>query len=191
MLLIVDDIQAGCGRTGSFFSFEPAGIDPDIVCLSKSISGFGLPMSLALVKQQYDVLAPGQHSGTFRGNNAAFVTATETLEQYWRDDALMREVEDKSRLVASELATIAATYPQLVIGVRGRGLMQGLVFRDGGLSRRTRERCFGQGLIIETCGIADEVVKVLCPLTIPERDLRAGLEILAGAVEWVLRNLRQ
>lgn len=189
MLLIVDDIQAGCGRTGSFFSFEPAGIDPDIVCLSKSISGFGLPMSLALVKPRYDVLEPGQHSGTFRGNNAAFVTATEALEQYWRDDALMREVEIKSRLVASELATIVATYPQHIIGVRGRGLMQGLVFCNGELSRRTREQCFGQGLIIETCGISDEVIKVFCPLTIPGPDLRTGLKILSDAVKWVLGNL--
>lgn len=189
MLLIVDDIQAGCGRTGSFFSFEPSGIEPDIVCLSKSISGFGLPMSLALVKPQYDVLEPGQHSGTFRGNNAAFVTATQALEQYWRDDALMLEVAIKSQLIASELASLAAAYPQHMVGVRGRGLMQGLVFRHGELARRTRERCFGQGLIAETCGISDEVIKVFCPLTISEPDLRTGLSILSDAVEWVLGNL--
>jgi diaminobutyrate-2-oxoglutarate transaminase len=189
MLLIVDDIQAGCGRTGSFFSFEPAGIEPDIICLSKSLSGYGLPMSLALVKPQYDVLKPGQHSGTFRGNNAAFVTATEALEQYWRDDALMDEVEIKSRQVTSALATIVAAYPQHLIGVRGRGLMQGLVFRHGELSCRTRERCFGQGLIIETCGSSDDVIKVLCPLTIPGPDLRTGLKILSDAVDWALGNL--
>lgn len=191
MLLIVDDIQAGCGRTGSFFSFEPARLDPDIVCLSKSISGFGLPMSLALVKPQYDVLEPGQHSGTFRGNNAAFVTATATLEQYWRSDALMREVAGKARQVALALAAVAAAHPCLVVGVRGRGLMQGLVFRDGELSRRVRGRCFEQGLIIETCGIADEVTKVFCPLTIPAAELRAGLAIFSGAVEWVSRNGRE
>lgn len=190
MLLIVDDIQAGCGRTGSFFSFEPAGIDPDIVCLSKSISGYGLPMSLALVKPQYDVLAPGQHSGTFRGHNAAFVTATETLEHYWRDDALMRAVAEKSQQVAAALSAIAAAHPQDAIGVRGRGLMQGLAFRDGDLSRRVRERCFAQGLIIETCGISHEVIKVFCPLTIPAQDLHTGLEILSAAVEWALRNRR-
>ena len=80
MLLIVDDIQVGCGRTGTFFSFEAAGIRPDIITLSKSLSGFGLPMSLVLMKPELDVWKPGAHSGTFRGNNLAFVTATQALE---------------------------------------------------------------------------------------------------------------
>src|SRR3546814_14344132 len=73
ILLIIDDIQVGCGRTGPFFSFEEMGIDPDIVTLSKSISGSGLPMPLVLIKPAPDVWAPGEHNGTFRGNNAAFV----------------------------------------------------------------------------------------------------------------------
>ncbi|HAP93692.1 MAG TPA: diaminobutyrate--2-oxoglutarate transaminase, partial [Desulfotomaculum sp.] len=85
ILLIVDDIQAGCGRTGPFFSFEPAGIKPDIVCLSKSISGCGLPLALTLIDPEFDIWAPGEHNGTFRGNNLAFVTATEALT-YWEDD---------------------------------------------------------------------------------------------------------
>ena len=76
ILLIVDDVQAGCGRTGTFFSFEEAGFTPDIVCVSKSISGFGLPMALTLFRPELDVWAPGEHNGTFRGNNLAFVTAT-------------------------------------------------------------------------------------------------------------------
>ena len=87
VLLIVDDIQAGCGRTGTFFSFEPAGIQPDLVCLSKSISGSGLPMSLTLIRPDLDIWSPGEHNGTFRGNNAAFVTATEALS-WWADQAL-------------------------------------------------------------------------------------------------------
>ena len=85
MLLIVDDIQMGCGRTGAFFSFEEAGITPDIVTLSKSISGYGLPMSLCLFKPELDIWEPGEHNGTFRGNNPAFVTATAALDTYWAD----------------------------------------------------------------------------------------------------------
>ena len=84
VLLIVDDIQAGCGRTGTFFSFEPAGIEPDIICLSKSISGSGLPMSLTLIRPDLDIWSPGEHNGTFRGNNEAFVTATEALNWWVR-----------------------------------------------------------------------------------------------------------
>ncbi|MFC8586505.1 aspartate aminotransferase family protein, partial [Streptomyces sp. NPDC057217] len=76
MLLIVDDVQMGCGRTGDFFSFEEAGITPDIVTLSKSISGYGLPMALCLFRPELDLWEPGEHNGTFRGNNPAFVTAT-------------------------------------------------------------------------------------------------------------------
>lgn len=75
ILLIVDDIQAGNGRTGEFFSFEFAGIKPDIVTVSKSLSGYGLPMALVLFKPELDVWGPGEHNGTFRGNNMAFVTA--------------------------------------------------------------------------------------------------------------------
>src|SRR5699024_8669135 len=76
ILLIVDDIQAGCGRTGTFFSFEKAGIKPDIVCLSKSIGGYGLPMAITLFTEELDIWSPGEHNGTFRGNNLAFIAAT-------------------------------------------------------------------------------------------------------------------
>src|SRR5690606_37322762 len=87
VLLIVDDIQVGCGRTGTFFSFEEAGITPDIICLSKSLSGYGLPLALVLMKPEHDVWAPGEHNGTFRGHNPAFVTAATALD-YWRDTQL-------------------------------------------------------------------------------------------------------
>ena len=79
----------GCGRTGSFFSFEEIGISPDIITLSKSLSGFGLPFSLVLIKPELDRWKPGQHSGTFRGPNLAFVTAKAALDIYWQDDSLV------------------------------------------------------------------------------------------------------
>lgn len=85
ILLIVDDIQAGCGRSGHFFSFETAEINPDIVTLSKSLSGFGLPMSLVLFKPELDIWRSGQHNGTFRGHNLAFVTATKAIQHFWAD----------------------------------------------------------------------------------------------------------
>ncbi len=86
IILIVDDIQAGVGRTGTFFSFEPAGIKPDVITLSKSLSGYGLPMALVVLKRELDVWKPGEHNGTFRGNNHAFVTATASIEHYWATD---------------------------------------------------------------------------------------------------------
>src|SRR3546814_7644 len=111
MLLIVDDIQVGCGRTGNFFSFEAAGIKPDIITLSKSLSGFGLPMSLVLFRPELDIWKPGAHSGTFRGNNLAFATAAQALDSYWSDGTLAGETVRKERLVRDWLENLVHSYP--------------------------------------------------------------------------------
>jgi diaminobutyrate-2-oxoglutarate transaminase len=179
-LLIIDDIQAGCGRTGSFFSFEPFGIEPDIVVLSKSLSGFGLPLSLVLIRPDCDQWLPGEHNGTFRGNNLAFVTAAIALEKFWSDDALMRDVERRSRLVAEAFKTMASYVP----GARpkGRGMMQGLDVGDGALASSVSKRCYADGLIIETAGPRGQVLKVLAPLTTPDAVLAEGLSIVDAAM---------
>lgn len=182
LLLIVDDIQVGCGRTGRFFSFEEAGLDPDIVCLSKSLSGLGLPMSLVLVKPECDRLAPGEHSGTFRGFNPAFVTATEAL-RFWRNDGLTREVARKGAIVQDALAEIAGRYQEIACPpARGRGLIQGLPTVSAAVARRVTGEAFERGLILETCGPEHAVLKILCPLTIADDDLAQGLAILDAAV---------
>src|SRR5690606_12136761 len=82
IVLIIDDIQVGCGRTGNFFSFERANIKPDIVLLSKSLSGYGLPLSLVLLDPTIDVWNPGEHNGTFRANNLSLCAAAEALN-FW------------------------------------------------------------------------------------------------------------
>jgi len=181
ILLIVDDIQAGCGRTGSFFSFEPAGIDPDIICLSKSISGYGLPLALVLVKPAYDCFSPGEHNGTFRGNNLAFVTGAEAL-RFWETDAFAQGIRAKGRVVRAALEGIVREYPELCGKVRGKGLMQGVAVGPGGLAERICRVGFERGLIMETSGPESEVFKVMPPLVIEEAELRRGLEILEEAV---------
>ncbi len=113
ILLILDEIQAGCGRTGTFFSFERAGIQPDLICLAKSISGYGLPMSLVLIKPELDVWQPGEHNGTFRGNNLAFVAATHAL-QYWENHSFIETLTEQSELVAETLAHWQARWPQMI-----------------------------------------------------------------------------
>ncbi|MFK4730452.1 diaminobutyrate--2-oxoglutarate transaminase [Agromyces mediolanus] len=179
ILLILDEIQAGVGRTGTFFAFEAANIVPDLVTVSKSISGSGLPMSLVLLRPEVDVWQPGAHTGTFRGNNLAFVTARVALERYWADDAFTREVARKSALLRSELEAIAAEHPELEFGVRGRGLMYGLVCElDRGLAGRISKAAFARGLVIETSGAHDEVLKFLPALTISDDELRRGLDIV-------------
>ena len=181
MLLIVDDIQAGCGRTGTFFSFEPAGIRPDIVTLSKSLSGDGIPFAVTVFPPELACWKPGEHSGTFRGNNPAFVPATAALEHYWQDDTFAEQVRGKAKLVAERLAAIAASCPPGRVVPRGRGMVQGLSCIDGKLAGDIARRCFRTGLVIETSGAEDQVVKCLPPLTTPDDILREGLDILGDA----------
>lgn len=185
-LLIVDDIQVGCGRTGPFFSFEPAGLEPDIVCLSKSLSGYGLPMALVLLKPEHDAWEPGEHNGTFRGHNLAFVTATETLESYWRDDTLEREVEQKAERVASRLRMMVEANPQVSAEVRGRGLIQGIAFDDTELAGEISRQAFERGLVIETAGVEGQVLKLLPPLTIDDQALDQGLDIIEESLGAVI-----
>ncbi|GAB3605118.1 diaminobutyrate--2-oxoglutarate transaminase [Conyzicola nivalis] len=187
IVLIVDDIQVGSGRTGEFFSFESSGIVPDIVTLSKSLSGYGLPMSLVLLKRDLDVLKTGSHSGTFRGNNMAFVCATVALEEYWADDALTREVHRKEALVNARLAEIAALYPQAQLEVRGRGFIFGFASTAmPELAQAIAAEAFTRGLVVEVSGPVDEVLKLLPALVIDDETLNRGLDIIAASVEAVL-----
>ena len=188
VLMIVDDIQAGCGRTGSFFSFERAGIRPDIVTLSKALSGYGLPFAVTLIRKQYDQWKPGQHNGTFRGNNHAFVTAAAALRKYWADTSFADSVRNKAQILGDALAAIAVDFPAVVAERKGFGMMQGIACHDGQLAEAITRRAFERALIIETSGADSEVVKCLCPLTISEQDLRKGLDILADCVRDVSRR---
>jgi len=185
ILLIVDDIQAGCGRTGGFFSFERAGVYPDIVCLSKSIGGIGLPLAMVLMKPEIDRWEPGEHNGTFRGNNLAFVAATAALE-YWKTDSLETEIGRKANAVTERLTGIATIAGANAARVKGLGLLQGIAWDRPGVSGRIAETAFRNGLVIETCGAGDEVLKVSPPLTIDDEGLDEGLDILERSVETVL-----
>ena len=184
ILLIVDDVQAGCGRTGSFFSFESAGITPDIVCLSKSISGYGLPMALTLFSPELDVWAPGEHNGTFRGHNPAFVTATAALRRYWaNDDFQQGHLTKVIDMVQDALTKIAIEVEGT--SVKGRGLLTGLRFNDTDAAGKIAAKAFEKGLLMETSGPEDEVVKLMPALTIELDVLERGLNILTDCVSEV------
>ncbi len=186
--LIWDDIQAGCGRTGTFFSFDGLDVEPDFVCLSKSLSGYGLPLSIVLVAPECDAFAPGEHNGTFRGNNHAFVTATAALETFWRDDAFAADVRDKAAHLAQRLSDIAAKVPGLRPGLRGRGLMQGVALAGEGTAEAVAAAAFERGLIMETSGAHDEVAKFLPPLTLTRGELDRGLDVFEAALLAVARE---
>lgn len=185
IVLILDDIQAGCGRTGSFFSFERAALSPDIVCLSKSISGTGLPLALLLLKPHIDVWEPGEHNGTFRSNNLALVTARIALN-FWTTDALSIEIEKKAAHARAVLQRFVTQYPHTGATVRGIGLIQGLEWSDPTIAFAVAQAAFQEGLLIETCGKSGQVLKFLPSLMISESQITEGLEILERAIKKVL-----
>ncbi len=187
MMLIVDDIQVGCGRTGPFFSFEEVGIEPDMICLSKSLSGYGLPLAVTLIKPELDCWLPGEHNGTFRGHNLAFVTATEALA-YWESDSLRQETERKGRKLRGFLEDLAAQHPETGAEVRGRGLIQGIQFASEDLASSVSRAAFERGLLAETSGSDSSVLKFLPPLTIKDSELETGLEIIEDSLSHVLSD---
>jgi diaminobutyrate-2-oxoglutarate transaminase len=189
IMLIVDDIQVGCGRTGDFFSWESAGIEPDIVCLSKSLSGSGLPFALTRFKPEHDVWDPGEHNGTFRGNNAAFVTATAALDLFWSDDALTKETFRKERLIREGLDRLADEHDGLFDEVRGRGLIQGIHATAPEFADAITTAAFERGLIIETAGANDDVIKLLPPLIVDDAAIERAFGILHDSVDAVVDQL--
>jgi diaminobutyrate-2-oxoglutarate transaminase len=182
ILLIADEIQSGCGRTGTFFCFEQAGILPDLVTVSKSISGYGLPMAIVLMHPELDVWLPGEHTGTFRGSQLSFVAAAAALD-FWKDPAFLSNLQDSARQLQEFGEGLGDTEPGLQ--VRGRGMVLGIDMRQAGGRHRAAEvqqACFAGGLILEVCGRDDEVIKVMPPLNVDSPVLEAGLGILRSAV---------
>ena len=186
IFLIVDDIQVGNGRSGDFFSFEEAGIKPDMVTMSKSI-GAGLPLALLLIRPDLDQWKPSEHTGTFRGNNLAFVASTEALS-YWDNMELSNAVKHKSEIIKTELERIADKYSELNPSVRGRGMIYGIEIKELGLTSQISERCFENGLIIELAGADDQVIKLLPPLIIDEESLMKGLLIIDQSIGEILEE---
>lgn len=182
IVLIVDDIQAGCGRTGTFFSFEPSGIKPGVVTLSKSLSGYGLPFSIVLIDRSLDVWKPAEHNGTFRGNNHAFVTATAILNHYWRTPVFANEVAVKAEHLYRRLRAMVEQFSPHLLQVKGRGMMQGLLCANPLRAAAITANAYRHGLIIERAGPEDEVIKVMAPLTTSIDLLDEGLDILESAI---------
>jgi diaminobutyrate-2-oxoglutarate transaminase len=184
VLVIADEVQAGVGRTGSFFSFEGSSLDPDIVCVSKAISGLGLPMALNLVRRGLDTWNPGEFSGTFRGNNLAFATSAAMLENYWADAELEKGTERRGHTVREALQTMSDNFGKGRYAVRGNGLLCGLDVGDTQLATDIAQAAFDRRLIVETCGAGDTTVKLLPPIVIDEDQLNDGLTRLGDAVAY-------
>lgn len=185
-LLIIDDIQVGMGRTGSFFSFDDMDIDPDIICLAKGLGGLGTPMAMNLIKPEVDEYwSPGEHTGTFRGQSISFVAGSEALS-YFEDDKLMSEVKSKAAIMNEALQPLEQRFE--AIQVRGKGMIIGLDVTTGERAKAIVEECFRAGLLIASCGTGGRVVKLIPPLTIPDEDLSKGLQILTDTTVKVMEE---
>jgi len=183
-LFIIDEIQVGCGRTGSYFSFDGMDLQPDVVCLAKGIGGFGTPLALNLIKPEHDKWSPGEHTGTFRGQGLSFVAGREALT-YFDDEELMKDVRRRGERMRGRLDEIAAAARERAgreLDVRGRGMIQGLDIRDGAVAKEIARASFEAGLLVGPCGTGGRVIKLIPPLTTPDDDLAEGLDILATAV---------
>lgn len=186
ILLIVDDIQVGCSRTGKFFSFERAGIKPDIVVVSKSIGGYGMPMALTLMRPELDIWKPGEHNGTFRGNQLSMVAAKAGLEIMLNQN-VEEQVMKKEKLVRDFLnENILSKNDNLEI--RGIGLIWGVDVKSGEIASDIVRECFNSGLILERAGRDNSVIKIMPPLVIEEETLLEGLEILSNSIRKVMNN---
>jgi len=182
-LFILDDIQAGCGRTGSYFSFDGMDLDPDVVSLAKGIGGYGTPLAMNLIKPEHDAQwSPGEHTGTFRGQGLSFVAGREALS-YFDDDLFLEEVRAKGDKMRKALEKSGSKHD---LAVRGKGMMQGIDIADGAKSKAIAAACFEAGLLVGPCGTEGRVIKLIPPLTIPDEDLDQGLDILAKSIDRVL-----
>lgn len=187
ILMVCDDIQVGIGRTGTFFSFERAGIQPDMVVLSKSISGFGMPMALLLIRPDLDIFRPAEHNGTFRGNQLSFIGGTAGIN-YFVEHHLDEEVRRKEAIVEKFIQEEIMPLDSR-LSYRGMGLMWGIDFGavDPALALEAVHEAFDRHLICEVAGRKDGVLKLMPPLTIEDEVLKEGLAIVKEAVVAVLK----
>lgn len=186
IIMIVDDIQVGNGRTGTFFSFERAGIKPDMVVLSKSISGFGMPMAILLIRPDLDIFRPAEHNGTFRGNQLSFVGATAGIN-YYVEHSMDKEVQRKAKMISDFLESEIIPLNKN-LSYRGIGFIWGIDFNaiDSTLALKVVYKAFDNGLIMEVAGRKDGVLKIMPPLTIQDDILNEGLNVMKESIVDVL-----
>jgi diaminobutyrate-2-oxoglutarate transaminase len=184
--LVVDEVQTGCGRTGTWFAFEQYGIEPDVIVASKALSGIGQPVAIILYDQGLDTWAPGAHTGTFRGNQLAFAAGAEAV-RIIRRDGILQNVHDRGGQIDRLLAPLQDL--PWVREVRGTGLMWGVELADpatdrpaGRLARAVQSRALRRGLILECGGRDDCVVRMLPPLNVTAEVVDTACAILIDAI---------
>ncbi|MBA3854420.1 MAG: aspartate aminotransferase family protein [Gemmatimonas sp.] len=176
VLLILDEIQCGYGRTGSFFAYEQYGITPDLLTMAKPMAG-GLPMGAVLLTQRVaDAMQPGDHGTTFGGGPLVAHVANHVFDRL-HDPAMLEHVRREGQWLGDQLLALHARSPK-VRAVRGRGLMWGVDVTDP--AKDVVARALGQGLVL--VGAGDHTLRLLPPLVMQRKDLSEGLAALEAAI---------
>ncbi|MBK3507300.1 diaminobutyrate--2-oxoglutarate transaminase [Pseudomonas sp. LF135] len=177
IVTIADEIQVGCGRAGGFFSFEALSQTyPDIICLAKSLSGFGLPMSLVLVKKELDTLNPGENSGTFRGNTLAVQSACFMLDMF-ASSTFRQQLTGNEQILRQAMAELAGRCP-----VRGRHMIHGIELENTATAKQVLEQLRNEHILVEQCGGQSRVIKIMPPLTCVPNNLQQALDTVVRTV---------
>ncbi|PJG82033.1 diaminobutyrate--2-oxoglutarate transaminase [Caviibacterium pharyngocola] len=201
IVLILDEVQAGFCRSGKMFAFEHAGIEPDIVVMSKAVGG-SLPLAVLAIKKEFDAWQPAGHTGTFRGNQLAMATGYVSLK-IMREQNLASNAQERGDFLQAELKKLARIYP-CIGNVRGRGLMIGIEIvderqaadrigaypADGELAAAIQKACFNNKLLLERGGRGGNVVRILCPLIITQAECEELIERFARSVADALKAVR-
>lgn len=192
---VVDEVQTGCGRTGTWFAFEQYGIEPDVIIASKALSGIGTPVALIIYDEKLDVWEPGAHTGTFRGNQLAFAAGAAAVGIIRRDGVLDNVVQ-RGEQIADRLKPLVDD--PWVAEVRGRGLIWGIEFADpkngrtaGALAAAVQAAALRGGLIVELGGRDDCVVRMLPPLNVTAGTVETACTILLAAIGTAKANHRE
>ncbi|MAC82603.1 MAG: diaminobutyrate--2-oxoglutarate transaminase [Arcobacter sp.] len=183
-LFILDSIQCGSGRCGSYFSFDDLDVDPDIIILAKGLGGVGTPIGMLVNKPEFDkAWGPGQHTGTFRGQGLSFVAGKVGLD-YFKDEEFNNETKRKGDIIRKVLDEINSKYSQ-AIEIRQKGMMLAIEFDSAATVKEITGKCYENGLIIGACSTG-EIIKFIPPLTIEDEKLNEGLNRFVASVEAVL-----
>ena len=182
ILLVVDEVQSGFGRTGKFFGFEHAGIEPDVIVMAKGL-GSGVPISgIASRRELMDKWIPGSHGGTYGGGSAiAAAAATATLNVI-RDEKLVENAAVRGSQLTMGLRSLQKRYP--IIGdVRGHGLMVGTEFKDKDITKAVHQACLKRDLLLLTCGTYENITRWIPPLIVTEAQINDALSIFEEALK--------
>ena len=177
ILLILDEVQTGCGRVGTLFAYELFGIEPDIMTLGKGIGG-GVPLSAFLAKEHAAVFTAGDHGSTYGGEPLTTRVGYEVM-RYIIENDIPAQVAKKGELVERRLHSLQDRCPN-VTGVRGKGLMWALQFNSDAGDRITKA-ALANGLIVNN--VRPNAIRIVPPLTVTEEELEQGLAILAHVIE--------